>query len=187
MTRWALAACPCIRASIIIQPTTTMSEQVSAIIPQTKSRHLRACLLCSLIQTSNDFRSIGCPNCEEILQVPKWFIWATSILIAFLQLKDSPDRIVSCTTAYFDGVIAVIDPETSWVARWQRTGTWFMLGLYCFRWEHFSSKICSRHVRRTCQRPSARRCRDRIRKPRNQIPNQRPNRPRLGRHLSPWI
>ncbi|KAJ3903218.1 transcription initiation protein spt4 [Lentinula edodes] len=81
-----------------------MSDAASAIIPATKSRHLRACLLCSIIQTSQDFRSIGCPNCEEILQ-----------------LKDNPDRILACSTSYFDGVIALIDPETSWVARWQRT------------------------------------------------------------------
>jgi len=37
-------------------------------------------------------------------------------------MKGSPDRISVCTTTYFDGIIAVIDPESSWVARWQRTG-----------------------------------------------------------------
>lgn len=37
-------------------------------------------------------------------------------------MKDSIDRVAVCTTPHFDGVIAVIDPETSWVARWQRTG-----------------------------------------------------------------
>lgn len=36
-------------------------------------------------------------------------------------MKGYPDRIGACTTTYFDGIIAVIDPETSWVARWQRT------------------------------------------------------------------
>jgi transcription elongation factor SPT4 len=35
-------------------------------------------------------------------------------------MKGSPDRISVCTTTYYDGVIAVIDPESSWVARWQR-------------------------------------------------------------------
>lgn len=43
-------------------------------------------------------------------------------LIRLSQLKDNPDRILACSTSYFDGVIALIDPETSWVARWQRTG-----------------------------------------------------------------
>lgn len=41
----------------------------AAIPPQPKARQLRACLLCSLIQTPGDFRKNGCPNCEEILQV----------------------------------------------------------------------------------------------------------------------
>ena len=39
-----------------------------------------------------------------------------------MQMKGSPDRITSCTTTQFDGVISVIDPDNSWVARWQRTG-----------------------------------------------------------------
>lgn len=38
-------------------------------------------------------------------------------------MKGSPDRIAVCTTTYFDGIIAAIDPESSWVARWQRTCT----------------------------------------------------------------
>jgi len=38
-------------------------------------------------------------------------------------MKHNPDRISSCTTTYFDGVISVIDPDKSWVARWQRTCT----------------------------------------------------------------
>lgn len=29
----------------------------------------RACLTCSIIQSSNDFFSRGCPNCEEVAQV----------------------------------------------------------------------------------------------------------------------
>lgn len=36
-------------------------------------------------------------------------------------MKGSQDRITSCTTTQFDGVISVIDPDNSWVARWQRT------------------------------------------------------------------
>ncbi|KAJ3716489.1 transcription initiation protein spt4 [Lentinula raphanica] len=91
-----------------------MSDAASAIIPPTKSRHLRACLLCSIIQTSSDFRNIGCPNCEEILQA------------------NNPDRILACTTSYYDGVIALIDPEASWVARWQRTAK-YVRGMYAAR------------------------------------------------------
>jgi transcription elongation factor SPT4 len=43
-------------------------------------------------------------------------------------MKGSQDRITSCTTTQFDGVISVIDPDNSWVARWQRTGLTFLFG-----------------------------------------------------------
>ncbi|KAF8876247.1 Spt4/RpoE2 zinc finger-domain-containing protein [Infundibulicybe gibba] len=87
-----------------------------ATIPaQAKSKHLRACLLCSIIQLPVEFRKNGCPNCEEIMQ-----------------MKGSPDRIGACTTTYFDGIIAVIDPENSWVSRWQRTSK-YARGMYAVR------------------------------------------------------
>ena len=41
-------------------------------------------------------------------------------------MKGSPDRIQACTTTHFDGTIAVVDPEKSWVARWQRTSAFFL-------------------------------------------------------------
>lgn len=85
------------------------------IPPQPRAKALRACLLCSLIQTPADFRRNGCPNCEEIMQ-----------------LRGAPDRIQSCTTTHFDGVIAVINPEESWVARWQRTSK-YVRGMYAVR------------------------------------------------------
>ncbi|KAJ7122936.1 transcription elongation factor SPT4 [Mycena epipterygia] len=89
----------------------------AAIIPSASkgSKQLRACLLCSLIQHPLDFRKYGCPNCEEVMQ-----------------MKNSGDRVTACTTTYFDGVIAVIDPETSWVAKWQRTSK-YVRGMYAIR------------------------------------------------------
>ncbi|KAG6830953.1 hypothetical protein H0H92_013664 [Tricholoma furcatifolium] len=47
-------------------------------------------------------------------------------------MKGNSERIASCTTTYFDGVIAVVDPENSWVARWQRTGK-YVKGMYAVR------------------------------------------------------
>ncbi|THV00545.1 transcription initiation protein spt4 [Dendrothele bispora CBS 962.96] len=88
---------------------------MTAVIPPSKSRQLRACLLCGLIQSSNDFRFNGCPNCEDILQ-----------------LKDSADRVMTCTSTYFEGMIAGIDPENSWVLRWQRTSK-YVRGMYAVR------------------------------------------------------
>ncbi|KAL1673813.1 Spt4/RpoE2 zinc finger-domain-containing protein [Schizophyllum commune] len=72
-------------------------------------------MLCSLIQTSADFKRHGCPNCDEVLQ-----------------LRGSLDRVQMYTTNQFEGVIAVIDPEQSWVARWQRTAKQ-VRGMYAVR------------------------------------------------------
>lgn len=100
-----------------------------SIIPaQARSKTLRACLLCSIIQLPKDFQRGGCPNCEEILQVCACSVFrccSPQLIVTRAtrsQMKGSPDRIQTCTTTQFDGVISVIDPDSSWVARWQRTG-----------------------------------------------------------------
>ncbi|KZV82263.1 transcription elongation factor SPT4 [Exidia glandulosa HHB12029] len=92
-----------------------MSNAVAAIPNSSKAKQLRACMLCSVIQTAGDFRKFGCPNCEEILQ-----------------LKGNSDRIQGCTSSSYDGVIAVMNPEESWVARWQRTSK-YVRGMYAVR------------------------------------------------------
>ena len=38
----------------------------------------------------------------------------------FLHLKEDRDQVLDCTSANFDGMVAMMDPEDSWVARWQR-------------------------------------------------------------------
>ncbi|KAJ7590595.1 transcription initiation protein spt4 [Mycena floridula] len=87
---------------------------MTAEIPKARSRHLRACLLCSIVLDQSEFSKHGCPNCEEILQ-----------------LRTS-SRLDTCITPYFDGIIAVIDPENSWVAKWQRTSK-YVRGMYAVR------------------------------------------------------
>ena len=100
-----------------------MSQVQAAIPTQPRAKQLRACLLCSIIQTPTDFRKHGCPNCEELMQVrlshPRWKDYFSCRITS--QMKGYPDRIQSCTTTHFEGVISVINPEDSWVARWQRT------------------------------------------------------------------
>ncbi|KAF1786901.1 RNA polymerase subunit RPABC4/transcription elongation factor Spt4 [Phytophthora cactorum] len=72
-----------------------------ADIPNT-FRELRACMTCSLIKTFTQFYDTGCENC------------------AFLQKADNRQRVAECTSAYFEGMIAMMQPKESWVAKWQR-------------------------------------------------------------------
>ncbi|XP_028141991.2 transcription elongation factor SPT4-like [Diabrotica virgifera virgifera] len=66
-------------------------------------RGLRACLVCSLIKSFDQFEKEGCENCEE-----------------FLRMKNSHDNVYDCTSNNFDGMISVMCPDDSWVAKWQR-------------------------------------------------------------------
>jgi len=67
-----------------------------------QQRYTRACMVCSIIMTYSRFKLYGCPNCP------------------FLQLKDSPEAIESCTSQVFEGVIAMGKNRQSWIAKWQR-------------------------------------------------------------------
>jgi transcription elongation factor SPT4 len=80
-----------------------------------EKRKLRACLLCSLVKTQTQFKRDGCDNCEEILQ-----------------LRGSAERLSDCTSATFDGLVALMNPEKSWVAKWQRCDK-FVPGLYALK------------------------------------------------------
>jgi len=74
---------------------------------------LRACLGCSLVKTEQQFLQSGCANCDN------------------LGLKGSRQRVQDCTSASFDGLISLMDPDGSWVARWQRiNGAGFQPGCY---------------------------------------------------------
>nr|CAG4649051.1 EOG090X0NWO [Polyphemus pediculus] len=66
-------------------------------------RNMRACLVCALIKTMDQFEFDGCENCDE-----------------FLRMKNNKDNIFDCTSTNFDGMIALMSPEDSWVAKWQR-------------------------------------------------------------------
>lgn len=78
--------------------------------PKTSANKLRACLNCSLVQTTEEFKKFGCPNCP------------------FLCVER--DRNVNFTTsASFKGTIALIDPKSSWIGKWQRLGN-YKSGIY---------------------------------------------------------
>ncbi|XP_014240576.1 transcription elongation factor SPT4 isoform X2 [Cimex lectularius] len=73
-------------------------------------RTARACLVCSLIKNFEQFEFDGCDNCEE-----------------FLKLKNNRENIIECTSSNFNGIIAVMSPQDSWVAKWQDR---FTRGIY---------------------------------------------------------
>ncbi|KAJ3020015.1 transcription elongation factor spt4 [Thoreauomyces humboldtii] len=91
-------------------------ERSDSALPDERNRtKLRACLLCGLIKTFAQFRDRGCDNCE-----------------ALLNLRDKTARIHACTSSSFDGMIAQLQPQSSWVAKWQRTDK-FTKGMYAIR------------------------------------------------------
>jgi len=65
-------------------------------------RQLRACLICSAIKSALMFEEQGCDNCDNLVG-----------------MRGDPDKVDQCTSANFDGMIALTDPEDSWVGRWQ--------------------------------------------------------------------
>ncbi|KAF2097615.1 transcription elongation factor spt4 [Rhizodiscina lignyota] len=78
-----------------------MADQTPAVRPGT-TRGLRACMICSIVLEYKAFIQGGCPNCD------------------FLDLIRSSESVNECTSAVFEGMIALNDPKTSWVAKWQR-------------------------------------------------------------------
>ncbi|CDH56637.1 transcription initiation protein spt4 [Lichtheimia corymbifera JMRC:FSU:9682] len=87
---------------------------MSQTLPLEK-KQLRACLLCSLVKNASQFRANGCENCEELLR-----------------MRGRTDRVQECTSNKFEGVIALMQPHESWVARWQRVDK-FTRGVYAIR------------------------------------------------------
>lgn len=74
-----------------------------AHIPPNQQRNMRACMVCSVVRTQQQFLTSGCPNCEDILE-----------------LIGNPEQINDCTSQVFEGLISVADTNRSWVARYQR-------------------------------------------------------------------
>lgn len=59
----------------------------------------RACMLCAIVQTLNEFSKNGCPNCQEIFD-------------------EAGVSAVECTSPSFEGLVGMCRPTKSWVARW---------------------------------------------------------------------
>ncbi|KAJ4369642.1 transcription elongation factor spt4 [Neocucurbitaria cava] len=91
------------RDALIPQDNGTMSLPGGAAIPPNQQRNMRACMVCSIVRTQQQFMTHGCPNCEEILE-----------------LTGNSEAVSDCTSQVFDGLISVADTNKSWVARYQR-------------------------------------------------------------------
>ncbi|KAF2182708.1 transcription initiation Spt4 [Zopfia rhizophila CBS 207.26] len=74
-----------------------------SFIPTSQQRYMRACMVCSIVRTYNQFKTSGCPNCES-----------------FLELTSNDEAIQECTSQVFEGLLTVSDTKRSWVARHQR-------------------------------------------------------------------
>ncbi|KAK9459931.1 Spt4/RpoE2 zinc finger-domain-containing protein [Lipomyces oligophaga] len=72
----------------------------------------RACLLCGILRTFDEFYRDGCPNCDSVLR-----------------LQSSEENIHACTSPSFEGLSALSSPSKSWVAQWMRDDK-FQPGLY---------------------------------------------------------
>ena len=75
-------------------------QEMQRVIPTLTGgmvKHLRACVSCKMVKTEEQFDDDGCANCN----------W---------DLADVTDE----TSPDFTGMIAMMEPEDSWVAKWQR-------------------------------------------------------------------
>jgi transcription elongation factor SPT4 len=87
-----------------------VAELASASVP-TNIRSIRACKRCGILKTQEQFYDEGCFNCP------------------FLDMADNMERVNSCTTAFFEGQAAIMDPRESWAAKWLRVDG-FLPGVY---------------------------------------------------------
>ena len=77
-------------------------------------RGMVACRRCYLVKTHTQFYNDGCENC------------------VFLGMKEDNARVKECTTGNYQGLVAMMRPKTSWVAKWQGLQR-FCSGAYAMR------------------------------------------------------
>ncbi|KAI9677507.1 MAG: transcription elongation factor spt4 [Caeruleum heppii] len=87
----------------------------TSYVPPNQQKHLRACMVCSIVQLQSKFLREGCPNCED-----------------YLGLIGSTENIEECTSQVWEGLITLADPGGSWVARWQRLDG-YVSGVYAVK------------------------------------------------------
>ncbi len=88
--------------------------EASEFVTPDSLNSLRACKRCGLIKTFTQFYDIGCENCP------------------FFDMEESNERVGDCTTAFFGGTCSIIDPTSSWMAKWLRLSK-VKAGVYAIR------------------------------------------------------
>ena len=87
-------------------------------------KKLRACLVTGLIKTEDQFYKEGNDN------------------VPCFQMQGDRDMVHQCTSANFDGMLAMMKPDQSWTARWQGITT-FVPGCYALR---VRGTLASEHI-----------------------------------------
>lgn len=78
-----------------------MAGPIQAEVPREFGKSLRACVCCRLVKTFDQFLASGCENC------------------GFFGMDGQRDRVADCTTPNFQSLLTVMDPASSWAAKWQ--------------------------------------------------------------------
>ena len=91
-----------------------VEEEVAPVVPA-GDRKLRACLVTALVKTEEQWLRDGNEN------VPQ------------LEMMGDREMVQACTSAKFDGLMAVMKPGQSWTAKWQGISTNFVPGCYALR------------------------------------------------------
>ena len=97
-----------------------MADVIDFADPPSSMKGHRACLRCGLVKCF-DQRAPGArmrPRAPTPFP-PRRFFQDGCENCPFLELAERQDRVASCTTASFDGVVAMMKPEESWIARWE--------------------------------------------------------------------
>jgi transcription elongation factor SPT4 len=113
-------------------------EELARATTPSSLKGVRACKRCGILKTLDQFIEDGCENCPFLDMVRFQFVshtlWHSVVLsiapyFSDILKADNPERCNICTTAFFEGHCAVMDPRESWVAKWLRTDN-FMPGVY---------------------------------------------------------
>lgn len=90
-----------------------VEELANASVPNSV-KGIRACKRCGILKTTQQFMEQGCENCP------------------FLNLADDIVQVNKCTTAFYEGHTAVMDPRESWAAKWIRVDA-YLPGVYAIQ------------------------------------------------------